>query len=227
MSSFDIAVSTISREKKQYVFEMLASLHLASEEQHQIDLVVGNPNHAYLNNLAQNKHANIITCTEAEWAMVKNKNTPDKFNLNFYRCLSENANKGDLGRLYLEDDIVFKDGWDSSLERLISRLKEQSSEFALSLYSAYDLSKAEGEVIQFDRGFYGTQAVFFTSGIIEDFADKVMQEGVLNYRHMADLLLQEYCNEKGIPLYVVKHSLVQHIGEESSIVNNFHKSHSF
>jgi hypothetical protein len=227
MSNYDIVVSTISREKKQYVFEMLASLHLASEEQHQIDLVVGNPNHTYLNNLAQNKHVNIITCTESEWAMVKNKNTPDKFNLNFYRCLTENANKGALGRLYLEDDIVFKDGWDSSLERIIERLKQQSSEFVLSLYSAYDLSKAEGEVIQFDRGFYGTQAVFFTSGVIEGFADKVMAEGVLNYRHMADLLLQEYCNEKGIPLYVVKHSLVQHIGEESSIVNNFHKSHSF
>jgi hypothetical protein len=224
---FDIAISTVSREKNQYFFESFASLQAGAIQKHLINLCVGNPNADYLKGLTQHKLLNIDICSEREWDLVKNKNTPEKFNLNFYRCLTTNVDYNALGRLYLEDDIVYRVGWDHSLNRLIPRLKHNSEEFVLSIYSAYDLSNHPGEIIQFDKNFYGTQGVFFTNGMLEGFAEKVMKEGVENYRHMADLLLQEYCNEKGIPLYVVKNSLVQHIGQTSAIADNFHKSPSF
>ena len=147
--------------------------------------------------------------------------------MNFHRCLTTDLSS-DLGLLYLEDDILFKEGWDKTLQEVILQTKQHASEFVLSIYSPYNLLNYETDIVEFKKGFYGTQGVFFTSGIIKDFAHKVMTEGVLSYRHMADLLLQEYCVEKNIPLYVLKHSLVQHIGEESSIHDNtFHKSISF
>lgn len=55
-----------------------------------------------------------------------------------------------------------------------------------------------------------------------------MNEGILNYRHMADILLQEFCTDNNIPLYATKTPLVQHIGKESAIHNNtFHQAPNF
>lgn len=222
---YDITMSTIHRDKNQYLFDTLKSLSLSTQKElYPLYLVVGNPDINYLKDYT----GNIIPITNEEWDLVKDKGKCDKFNLNFYRCLTSQRNPNTLGRLYLEDDLLFKNNWIDTLDKLIISTKEHIPEFALSIYSPYDLSASPTDLVEFDRGFYGTQGVFFTSGIIEKFADKIMQEGILNYRHMADILLQEFCIENNIPLLVVKNSLVQHIGVESSIHNNtFHKSVSF
>lgn len=223
----NIAISTIHRDKNQYIFDSLQSLSLTLKQPVEIKLVVGNPEVKYLENIS-NDSISIVPITDEDWALAKDKDKCEKFNLNFYRCLSQKFKDNSLGLLYLEDDILFKENWDSKLIEIIEDLKTHTPEFALSLYSAYDLSKQPVDIVQFKSGFYGTQGVFFTNGIIDDFKKKIMNEGILNYRHMSDILLQEYCIEKDIPLYVVKNSLVQHIGVESSIHNNtFHKSVSF
>lgn len=226
---FDIAISTVNRvEKKQYLPETLKSMVLNTKELRKVNFVVGNPDITHLCYLEKNKYANIIPITDEEWALASDKGKCVKFNLNFYRCLTQQIDLNVQGRLYLEDDINFKKDWDIELAEHITNIKTTHTEFALSLYSAYDLSTRPTDIIQFERGFYGTQGVFFTSGIMQDFANYIMDNGIIVYRHMADILLQEYCNERNIPLFAIKNSLIQHTGEESSIHDNhFHKSISF
>lgn len=223
----DIVISTISREQNQYLFQTLTSLAFSSNIKFSITLIVGNPDVKYLDNFKHNNKISIIPISEDEWNLVKDKGKCEKFNINFYRCLTKvKLSPNSLGVLYLEDDVIFRDDWDLKLIDIISRI--ELSNYALSLYSAFDLSKAVGEIVQFPHSFYGTQGVFFTSEMLKEFSDKIMNEGILTYRHMADLLLQEYCNDKNIPLYVVKNSLIQHIGEVTAInQNHFHKSISF
>ncbi len=228
MVDFDIAFSTIHRSNNQYFYETLKSFKENTSKSYDTSFIVGNLDNAYLTELKLEPNFNITLMSEKEWDMIKDKGKCDKFNMNFYRCLTSNENKKIAGRLYLEDDIIFKKDWDLQLNETIASLKEVSPEFALSIYTPYNLSNHPGEIVKFDKGFYGTQGVYFTSGILESFANKIMNEGILTYRHMADILLQEFCIENNIPLYVMKESLVQHIGEESSIHNNtFHKATSF
>jgi len=226
---FDIAISTVNRaEKKQYLPDTLKSMVLNTKELRKVNFIVGNPDGTHLSFLETNKYANIIPITDEEWALASDKGKCVKFNLNFYRCLTQQVDPNVQGRLYLEDDISFKKDWDVELSEIITHIKTATPEFALSLYTAHDLSRHPEEVIEFKRGFYGTQGVFFTSGIMEGFAKYIMDRGITVYHHMADILLQMYCVENNIPLYVLKNSLVQHTGEESSIHgNHFHKSVSF
>lgn len=226
MSKFDITISTINRSDNKYFHETVKSFKENTSQSYSTNFIVGNLDNTYLTELDSNY--NIVSMSEEEWGLIKDKGKCNKFNLNFYRCLTLNQGLEISDRLYLEDDIVFKKDWDIQLNDIVTELKQISPEFALSIYTPYNLSNHPGQVVRFDRGFYGTQGVYFTNGILESFAKKVINEGVSTYRHMADILLQEYCVENNIPLYVLKESLVQHIGEESSIHNNtFHKAISF
>lgn len=226
MSEFDITISTINRSDNKYFHETLKSFKENTSKRYNTNFIVGNLDTSYLNELDSNY--NVISMSQDEWDLIKDKGKCEKFNMNFYRCLTLNKTLNPSGRLYLEDDVVFTKHWDLQLQETINELKQISPEFALSIYTPYNLSNHPGKVIRFDKGFYGTQGVYFTNGIVETFAKKIIDEGVSTYRHMADILLQEYCVANNIPLYVMKESLVQHIGEESSIHNNtFHKSISF
>lgn len=227
--TFDIAISTINREKKQYLFEMLTSLLCSTLQNVRINLIVGNPETSYLDNLRHNTRINIVGISDAEWSLVEHKGTCDKFNLNFYRCLTKvKLSSNSLGLVYLEDDIIFKDGWNFEMLDIIEMLQTKMDNFALSLYTPYDLSHNAEKVVYFDKGFYGTQGVFFTAGMIEAFAQNVMEKGVQTYHHMADILLQEFCNTTNTPLFSVKNSLLQHIGQETAINGNyFHKATNF
>lgn len=226
MNNFDIVISTINRNDNKYFHKTLESFKENTSKSYNVNFIVGNLDDSYLNQL--DTSYNIVPMSQEEWEIIKDKGKCNRFNMNFYRCLTLNQNLESNGRLYLEDDIIFKKDWDIQLNETIIKLKEVSPEFALSIYTPYNLSNHPGEVVQFNRGFYGTQGVYFTNGILESFANKIINEGVSTYRHMADILLQEYCVEKNIPLYVLKESLVQHVGEESSIHNNrFHKAISF
>lgn len=228
MSEFDITISTINRSDNKYFHETLKSFKENTSNIYDTNFIVGNLDNSYLTELHLPSNFNIIPMNESEWGLIKDKGKCNKFNMNFYRCLSLKANSNTSGRLYLEDDIIFKKDWDLELNEVITELKKISPDFALSIYTPYNLSNHPGNIIRFDRGFYGTQGVYFTNNILEKFAQKVINEGVSTYRHMADILLQEYCVQNNIPLYVMKESLVQHIGEESSIHNNsFHKAISF
>ena len=226
MSKFDITISTINRSDNKYFYQTVESFKENTSQSYSTNFIVGNLDNTHLTELDSNY--NIVSMSEEEWGLIKDQGKCNKFNMNFYRCLTLNNNLEISDRLYLEDDIVFKKDWDIQLNDIVPELKQISPEFALSIYTPYDLSNHPGQVVRFDRGFYGTQGVYFTNGILESFAKKVINEGVSTYRHMADILLQEYCVENNIPLYVLKESLVQHIGEESSIHNNtFHKAISF
>lgn len=226
---FDIVFSTVNRKaKKQYLFDTLESFFNQTSSLPKTHLVVGNTDIVYLTPLKDNSSLNIIPITEEEWSLAKGKGKCDKFNLNFYRCLTQQVDSSLIGRLYLEDDISFKKDWDNTLKNLITRIKQTVPEFALSLYTAHGLYHNKEEIIEFKRGFYGTQGVFFTSGIMKGFANYIMDNGILTYKSMADILLQQYCLQENIPLYVIKDSLVQHTGEESIIHgNHFHKSVNF
>lgn len=217
--NYKVVISTINRDMNQYLYETIDSYLLNSSPNFMKPiLVVGNNETEYIKHV-QSSIDYVIPMTSELWSWVENKGKCEKFNLNFLRCLTScNDNI-----LYLEDDITFKPLWDVELSIYLSQIKDK--DFVLSIYTPYDLSHHKENIVKFDKGFYGTQGVYFSKGIKDKFAEKIIKEGILDYKHMADLLLQEFCNENNIPLYVLKTSLIQHIGEVSSIHNNsFHKS---
>lgn len=219
MIEFSIVMSTVDRPGNQYLYETLKSFDEKTSIGPIPMLVVGSPDRDYIKSSYP-----IVPMQEKEWGLAKDKGKCEKFNLNFYRCLRFGAENV----LYLEDDLNFKFNWDHEFKDKITQLHEQHEDFVLSIYSPYDLSKSPTEFVHFDRGFYGTQAVYITKGIKDKLAEKVMDEGILNYRHMADILLQEFCTDNKIPLYATKTPLVQHIGKESAIHNNtFHQAPNF
>lgn len=219
MIEFNIVMSTVDRPGNQYLYDTLKSFDEKTSIGPIPILVVGSPERDYIKSTYP-----IAPMQEEEWNLAKDKGKCEKFNLNFYRCLCF----GVENILYLEDDLNFKHNWDHEFKDKITKLHEQHEDFVLSIYSPYDLSKSPTEFVHFDKGFYGTQAVYITKNIKDKLAEKVMNEGILNYRHMADILLQEFCTDNKIPLYATKTPLVQHIGKESAIHNNtFHQAPNF
>lgn len=145
MIDYRIMMSTIDRPGNQYVFQILSSFGLQTTERPRItgtpSLIVGNPDKDYLKNLEH--HLWICPMRDDLWDLVKEKGKCEKFNLNFYRCLTNS----DQDLLYLEDDITFKYGWDLKLEGQLKELYSQHEDFVLSIYSPYDLSKSPTEFV--------------------------------------------------------------------------------
>jgi len=117
-----------------------------------------------------------------------------------------------------EDDIEFSKRW---LERLSLAIEEiPFSRYVLSLFSATDLSAPS-----LDRGkhyraywpacFYGTQAVYYPSGVRLEIAKYV--EDNIERKH-GDILIGEWCGKHRC-LYNTQLSLVQHIGVCSSMTS--------
>lgn len=237
-----ITIPTIYREKENYLETMLKDMvfkHDSNQDKtgfnklidkNLIALLIGNedtqanfyhfmpfffPYNFYVKHL-----------TPFEWACIKDYSIHIKFNANFARCMTVTKFCDDI--LYLEDDLEFTNNWFVKLQNAIEILdKDYPDGYVLTLYGPWEFSHNKLVAQIPPEKFYGTQAVYIKKEFQEGIFNKIMEDGIKNYRHMADLLLDEYCRENNIPILCLTTSLVQHIGKESTGLGSYHHTKNF
>ena len=137
---------------------------------------------------------------------------------NYWRSL-HHFHASEKKLLVCEDDISFAPAWIQKIAPILDQIEtEIGNNYILTLYSPYDWPKVLGEedklpyVVMKKIGFYGTQAVIFSSQarvIVEKY---LWEKGIQRLAVPTDLLVRDCCIEEGIPILSLKYSLVQHEG---------------
>ncbi len=140
------------------------------------------------------------------------KRTHHRFNTNYHRALTLGL-RPRCGRFVFEDDVSFSRGWFRRVLDLTGRYETlRGDNFAFSLYSPLPLPDGPEIGAMPTVNFYGTQAVYYPPRMRYDFAFRLRGVGVDCYTQPCDLLLRDFCLEKGRPILLTRHSLVQHEG---------------
>jgi hypothetical protein len=216
-----IAILTVNRQP-QYIHQTLASLFAADPTVHHVDhisIMVGSDDASYLSRYDHHKKFRIATLSSPESEKLKSWRVQQRFNHNYYRCLSIPLD-GKRGIIVCEDDIIFRD---SFLVRLLDTIHEMEiihnlSDYALAIFSAYDFENDQS----FYRGklycsygyeFYGTPCMYYPSKTARLLADFIKSHGVDVYEEPGDMLVKRLYGEK---MYACSRSLAQHVGEIST-----------
>jgi hypothetical protein len=114
----------------------------------------------------------------------------------------------------------------------VEEVERSHRDYVLAAYSAHDLAAYP----EFDRGrlysaypassFFGTQSVYFPAVVLPDVASYMRKHGVDEPRAPGDLILRDFCHERQF-LLGARSSLVQHIGQVSTGLGNFHSAAGF
>lgn len=240
VSPAEISVAIMTVERPQgYLHATLESLRLEWRE-NTLLLFPGSPASGFLNRYRSGGYL-IIETTDTDWDAIWLWSTHRKAMWNYWRCLQQPVTQpvsGDWGRLIIEDDVRFAQGWSDRFLLSVSELYEAYGDrFILSLYSPHESVKQASEesedvTIPYPAAdFYGTQAVFFPEAVRRDFADYLKIYGLQDNLMTYDCLLGRYCAEHSIPLFTTVPSLVQHTGIETTGQSEYgspvHQSPSF
>lgn len=151
---------------------------------------------------------------------------------NYWRALQV-PRSGARGVIVCEDDVVFRDGW---LQMLVECLNEMQTaglhDYLLTAYSARDheerwLRRGRCYSSYVASGFYGTQAMFYPTTEIASLVSLLWKHGVEEAEAPYDLLVQRHAVLHQ-HLYTTRHSLVQHVGAQSTgLGDGRHRSPSF
>jgi len=230
-----IVIPTIYREKENYLVQTLEDCIQKDSTclENEFEIFIGNRSSIGLieksieeTTFGEQASWSIKPLTTFEWSLVESERVHKKFNMNFMRYLTSSNFGDDL--LYIEDDIKFSNKWYTKLKSYIEILdKEYNENYILSLYAPWKFHHTK-LVDQIPSGhYYGTQAVFIKNKYQRSLFDKVLKDGIINYRHMADILIDEYAKENNIPILALTTSLVQHLGKVSTGLGSFHWTENF
>ncbi len=151
-----------------------------------------------------------------------------RFNTNYHRAMTVGVQEG-KGLFVFEDDLSYARGWFGTflgLRERFPRLREDH--FVFPLYSAIP-SQTGPELAEIPTiYFYGTQALYFPPEMPGRFAPFLREHGLSNFKEAADIVLREFCRAEGYPVFIPRHSLVQHEGVQSTGLSDAaHRSPSF
>lgn len=198
----------------------------------EIAVAVDAPDLGCVHPLAGNRRVRWVARTEEESARADSYHLHRRACHNYWRALGL-ASPGARAVLVCEDDVIFRDGW---LGMLLECLDEMQSaglrDFLLTAYSARDHEEAglrRGRCYSsyVASTFFGTQAMLFPTGQIQSVSELIWQHGVIVAEAPYDLLIKRQAIERQ-HLYTTRHSLVQHVGSESTgLGDGRHRSPSF
>lgn len=136
-------------------------------------------------------------------------------NLNWFRAIFYHTNENPL--LVIEDDIVFTSSWRDKLDKVIEEIPSKS--YMLSLYKGSHLKRngTEPFVEIPHREFFSSLGLLWVNVPLQDLALYLWKHGVDTYEKPVDLLITDWLEYKGIPIYTTYPSLVQHTGRISTI----------
>lgn len=241
----DHVIMTV-RRPKNYIHELLPRLQMAGT----IRLVVGSPDCEYLERYRSSPLMEIIGVSSPDWAHFENSRVHHRAVWNYWRSLTlcpKNPQRD--GLLVFEDDVIPARGWQRRFYDTVEQIEAQfGTRYVLALYrgrfsqnrtfynsfrrALFDYLYSEEPPAYYAsypaRGFYGTQAMYYPEEIRIAFAEYLKINGVDAYRLPYDLLLKDYLQTYGVPLFTTVPSLVQHIGEIGTGVGlTFHSARKF
>ena len=230
-----ITIPTIFREKENYLSTMLDDMITKDPEclKNNFGLFIGNnyklPELSELffhTAFSEQASFDLEYLSNFEWSCMEDRTVNVRFNMNFMRCMSSTLCNSDI--LYLEDDIEFSQNWFTKLETYIKQLDEEyNKQYILSLYSPWRFNHSR-LVDKIPSGhYYGTQGVYIKAKYQKELFHKIFKDGVVNFKHQADLLLDEFAKEHNIPILALTKSLIQHKGKESTGLGNYHWTENF
>ncbi len=140
--------------------------------------------------------------------------------------------------LACEDDIVFSRGWAGYLEGVLRDVEAQGPAPAIvCLYRPFLPGRTRDRTRdRFERGerwfpfsdhFWGLQAVVYPTRILKDLADYVYENTIVAYRDPVDIVIGRFAWSRGIRTIATAPSLVDHVGQETTVESQFHKADYF
>jgi hypothetical protein len=136
----------------------------------------------------------------------------------------DNENHLYRGVLVLEDDLIFRDDFETRLHQTIDEIEQQGfTHFAVNCYvvewsRCYRVQRPSG--LHYDRswGFCCTQCMYFSRDAAKVVSDALSK--LLHQRHTShigyDILLDDLQSQGKFIIFNMKNPIVQHIGEQST-----------
>lgn len=130
--------------------------------------------------------------------------------------------------LVIEDDVIFARNFDLYIQWAIKAVP--SKRYAIALYSCYDWSESpmySRSLVDYPvEKYYGTQAMLYDLETAREFGN-YLQENIEG--DLWDLALKTFITQVNpeVKLYATRGSIVQHIGNVSSISTNGHRAFNF
>ena len=135
-----------------------------------------------------------------------------------------NENHFHRGVLILEDDLIFRDNFETRLRETIDEIEQQGfTYFAINCYvvewsRCYRVLRPSGTYYDRSWGFCCTQCMYFSRNAAKVISDAF--SSFLFYRNIShigyDILLDDLQSQGRFIIFNMKHPIVQHIGEQSS-----------
>jgi hypothetical protein len=196
-----------------------------------VRVIVGQTDCSYLNRYRSNPQIEIIGGSTAEWAEFKNCRVHQRASWNYWRALTLGLQTPDAdGLLVFEDDVLPAIKWKRRLCEVIGSIeKAHGIRYVLALYTTLTVGHLpESKYIRYPVNlFFGTQGMYYPESVLEEFAGYLEEKGVRLCCAPYDLILQEYLSNLQIPLFATIPCLVQHVGEISTGLGDFHQARHF
>jgi len=229
------AIMTVKREPS-YIHQTLAGFFASGPPLdciQPIELMLGTNEHAYLDAYKDSSLIQINRLTNQQWRMIEPWGVHRRFAFNLARSIRMGLHSTQ-GLCVCEDDVIFRDGFVDKLLRVVNQIEQKRDRYVLACYAAYDFvnhSNNAGDLLYCDypSGFYGTQCMYYPRNVVEELSDYIWKHGVETPEETGDLLIGRY-PRKFHPrklLLASRWSLVQHIGQHTSGLGNFHTTPTF
>jgi hypothetical protein len=229
LAAMECCVSTVARPQK-YIYQLLDCLL----PWRHCRLVVGSPDAAYLDRYRGNSSAEIIIPSEEEWNPVKVLSVHRRAAWNYWRSLEAGqADPLQGGLLLLEDDVILARQWQIRLVQTVIALESRlGSLFILALFTSHKLNFSWGPAAPLfveypGYKFCGTPAMYYPEPVRSQFSWFLKRFGVDQFNGPYDLILQDFIQERNIPLLACNPNLAQHVGLESTILGTFCRTEYF
>jgi hypothetical protein len=130
--------------------------------------------------------------------------------------------------LIIEDDVKLSRKFNQYFEKVKSDIPTER--YVLALYSCYHWTQIPNglTIVEYPiNDYYGTQAMFFDLQTAREFGSYLMEN--IGKKGLQDMALKTFLKEEApeIKMYASKMSLVQHIGDISSLATTGHKTFNF
>jgi hypothetical protein len=139
---------------------------------------------------------------------------------NMAKALSVASDYGDRGVLFLEDDVIFRDGAFTTLSKAVAEIEKRDIfNYVLSLWARH--APKQSDILDKEAAIYpaidyrGNQAIYFTSSHARSLASFIQANGVVEMRSPSDNLIRE----QGIDMeniYTTVVDLIDHVGKVST-----------
>jgi len=235
-----VAITTVDRKGENYVHRTIASLGMTGyfdTDNPSLNLFVGKPEDEFVSHYRENGFANVNTATkeEIQKAGIMRLRAVNWCAFNHIRAIREMQKfDGWSDALFLQDDVVFADKWIIRIKQMIHLVRSHyGKNWIITLFRPHDDILMQDSVdaekmwleVPMNRSFMGIPAIIYPREIIGElpaflesrcgYIEIMPMRGGLGVT--VDNAIGEFAKERGISILATVPSLVQHIGEKSSV----------